>query len=425
MRLRTFLPLAAATAALGLPALAQEVNGHWRGELRAHLDPRSANERGLLARADALSPGLAPPARSGATIDLGLRGQARSLAVDVLLRHERREGGDTDTTARFNELYASGPVPGVGDAWQFSAGKKIVSWDVGYGWRPNDVVQQEERRQLLSATAEGRPLLQLEHFGAESAWALVWVNPHHLHAPFSRTGGGEESALALRYYLRHGAADWHGFARWGEHTSGSVGAAFAWVASESLELHASWRFTQRHDGWRYGGPPGAAPSAANPWALATQGAATQWLLGFSWTNEQQLSLLGEAWHDGTALSDDHWSHWLQRCQGLLAAGRLAPAPLRTLHAANAAWQATPWRSPNLRRDNLFLRLAWQHEAWQPALDMLFTPRDAGRTWTASLAWQGDRLKLEAGLRHHGGPATALLAQLPLDRSGYLLASLAF
>ena len=63
--------------------------------------------------------------------------------------------------------------------WQTSVGRKLVSWDVAHAFRPNDLVQQESRRELLGATPAGRPLWQLEHFGAESSLALVWVNPQH------------------------------------------------------------------------------------------------------------------------------------------------------------------------------------------------------------------------------------------------------
>jgi hypothetical protein len=428
MRLMQKLPLAAAAAAsLALPAAAhaQSSGPQWSGEVRAHADPRWSNDAGPLAEADALAPGLAPAQAGSGIAEVELRGHGHGLSADALLHHERFAGGHTETQARFNELYASGSLPG--DAWQFSAGKKIVSWDVGYGWRPNDVVQQEVRRQLVTVTPEGRPLLEFEHFSAETAWTVVWANPQHLNTAFDRRTGAEESALAMRVYTRQGAADWHGFARWGEHTHGSVGAALAWVANESWELHGSWRFSQKHDGWQYGGPVApSSPATSDPWQTATLGAASQWLAGFTWTNAEQISVLGELWHDGAALADSAWDSWQHRVGSLAAAGGAAPLPLKRLYAANIAWQATPWtNSPNLRRDNAFLRLSWVHEAWTPALDLLYTPKDGGRTVTASLAWQGDRVHLEGGLRVYGGPAGALLAQTPLRRAGYLLASYAF
>jgi len=420
MRSLSWLPVAAAV--LGCAALAQAEEAarpavEWSGEVRSHLDPRSANGSGLLAEADRLSPGLAPAQRSGATLEAGVRGHGHGLSADLLLRTQRFEGGAHDDTARFNELYASGGLPGA-PSWQFSAGKKIVAWDVGYGWRPNDVVEQEERRTLLSTTPEGRPLLQLEQFGAETAWSLVWANPTHLNTP---RRGADESALALRYYRRDGAVDWHGFARFGEHTHASIGAAAAWVATESLELHGSWRFTQHADGWAMAPGIGNAVVTANPWQPARLGAASQWLVGLSWTNADQLSVLAEAWHDGTALPDSAWDAWNTRTRALAAAGALPglPAPALAGIAGNLAWQATPWDAVNLRRDNLFMRLSWQHDAWQPALDLLYTPADAGRVVTASLAWQGDRLRIEAGWRRYGGPSGALLAQLPLRALGYL------
>ncbi|MED5618412.1 hypothetical protein [Ideonella sp. BN130291] len=420
-------PLAVATAlacAAAAHAEPEAAARAWSGELRAHVDARSANPAGPLAAAARLSPGLVALPRGGATVALGLRAQQRGVSADVLLQQQRLEGGGSDSTARFNELVLSGAWPGS-DAWQYSAGRKIVGWDVGYGWRPNDVVQQEQRRTLQSSTPQGRPLLQLEHFSADTAWTLVWVNPQRLNASAERRSGSNESALAGRVYRRDGAVDWHGFARWGEHTHASVGLAAAWVATESLEWHASWRWATAHDGWRYGGPGAAAPATANPWHVATLSAAQLLLVGFTWTNADQWSVLAEAWHDGSAPGNADWRAWQARTESLAAAGTAAPEPWHTAYAANLAWQATPWDAQNLRRDNLFLRLSWQHGAWQPAVDLLLTPTDGGRVLTAALAWQGDRLRLEAGVRAYGGPADALLAQLPLRRTAYLLASHAF
>jgi hypothetical protein len=416
---------AAVALALAAPAQAQSSGPSWSGEWRAHAEPRWGNGAGPLAESDALAPGLAPPPSSSGVAELEMRSQGHGLTADALLHHERFAGGHTESRAQFNELYAAGSLPG--DTWQFSAGKKIVSWDVGYGWRPNDVVQQELRRQLVGVTPEGRALLEFEHFSAETAWTVVWVNPQHLNTAFQRRTGAEESAVAMRVYARQGAADWHGFARWGEHTQGSVGAAMAWVANESWELHASWRLAQKHDGWQYGGPAApAAPAAGNPWQTTTLGGASQWLVGFTWTNLEQLSVLGELWHDGMALGDSAWRRWQARVHALAAAASAAPGPMQRIDAANLAWQATPWTdSPNLRRDNAFVRLSWVHEAWTPALDLLYTLKDRGHAATASLAWQGDRVHLEGGMRLYGGPADALLAQTPLRRAGYLLASYAF
>ena len=46
-------------------------------------------------------------------------------------------------------------------AWAFSAGKKVLGWDVGFGFRPNDVVQQEARRSLLHHVTRDANLLHV------------------------------------------------------------------------------------------------------------------------------------------------------------------------------------------------------------------------------------------------------------------------
>jgi hypothetical protein len=315
---------------------------------------------------------------------------------------------------RVNEFYAAGER----DDWGWSAGQKIVSWDVGYAFRPNDVVEQETRRTLLGATPLGRPLLQAEHFGTDASQALVWVNPQATQDPAARDA--QESAVAARLYGRDGTADGYGFARVGRHSGVSLGAAVAWVASDALELHASTRALQRHDGWAFDARAGDAPVAANPWARSTLGGTHQSLIGLNWTGEQQQGLLVEAWYDGTALSKAQWRAWQARNSALVAAPA-APA----IVAGNLAWQATPLDSGSLRRGNVFIRASWQPGHWQLTLDTLVQPADGGRIVTAGAQWQGDRWRLQASWRDYGGPSDAVLSQLPLRRSGLLLAAWTF
>lgn len=307
-------------------------------------------------------------ADKGAALETELRATGHGITGVATLQQSRWESHNVDGRAWVNELYASHDA----GAWQFSAGKKVVSWDVGYGFRPNDLVQQEERRTLVSSTAEGRPLVMAEHFTADTAWALVAVNP----TGAAQALGALEPALAARAYRRDGAVDWHGFARLGARNGASVGAALAWVATDAMELHGSVRYQSRSD--------------------STQADAAQALLGGMWTHSSQVSLLVEAWWDGTA-------------EPGLSSPRTPALGL----------------SQNLRRDSVFTRLSWQSGAWSPALDVLYTPADQGHAWTASLAWQGDRVQVQGGVRSYGGPAGALLAQAPTGNVAYITTTWAF
>lgn len=416
------LALTLALCGPAAPAADGAAHGAAHGEARLRWEQRSANRSGPLAAADALAPGLAPPPADAAVAELELAhtlhaaGSVLSLGLGLLAAHRRPEGGPGLDTSRVNELHLNWER----GAWAASAGRRVVAWDVGHGFRPNDMVQQEERRTLAGLAPQGRPLLQLEYFGSESAAALVWVNPNRHGDGLSRQRGADEPALALRGYWQLGALDLHGFARAGEHTRASLGAALAWVAGDALELHASLRVLQRHDGWAVAAAADDAVIGANPWSQTTRGGAAQALVGFGWTGAARQSLIVEAWHDGTAPSDAAWRSWHARNAALVGSG--APAAAR---AGNLAWQATPLNGGSLRRDNLFVRLAWEPERWQLSADALLTPADGGRILTAALQWRGERWRLEAALRRYGGRGGSVIAQLPLRQQSLVMLGLMY
>lgn len=368
-----------------------------------------ASSAGPLAQANAMQNGLVAKPDSGVTAEVELRGRLHGITGIVTLAQQRPEEPVTDRRAWVNELYGSMDR----GAWQFAGGKKIVAWDVGFGFRPNDIVQQENRRMLMTRTLEGRPLLMAEYFNASSAASFVWVNPTKSHDD----RGAQEPALAARLYQRDGDMDWYGFARAGTRTGASVGLSNAWVATEAIELHGSLRYATRVDSTTLD-PAVTGLAIANPWISLTRHHVTQGLFGGTWTSESQVSVLAEAWYDGAAPSNAEWDTWYRRGRTVLSFAALG-APIGAV-AGNMAWQANAFGSgANLRRENVLLRLSWKQAAWEPAIDMLFTPADAGRVVTASLNWQGDRFAVQARLRHFGGPSTAIYSQLPVRRIAYI------
>jgi len=438
----SFITLLLTATATALPAgvsWAQDLDVS--GQLRAIGLDRQAARRGPVAQANAWQPGATAVEPSSATLQAEWRVATRAaglgLHVSGTLQHRRAQGGAGHSTGWLHEAVASGGFgAGAGQApdsaaWRWSVGKKVVSWDVGHAFRPNDVVQQEVRHGLVPTALVGRPLLMVERFDADTAWSLVWVNPARGKALGDIGRAADEAALAARVYRRVGAADWHGFARWGRRTGGSLGAAVSWVVSDALELHASLRHRAHTDALASTdasspAPTGTALLATTPWQVVRTGPRQQLLVGGSWTGENQVGLLVEAWYDGSALSKASWRRWAARNQGLAAWVGLG-APAHAV-AGNLAWQASAFSATHggsLHRLNMYARLSWAHEGWQPALDLLFHPADRGCLVTASLAWQGDRVKLEGGVRVHAGPSTAVVRQLPVRRQAYLSASWAF
>jgi hypothetical protein len=271
------------------------------GQVRGYWNDRMAGDAGPVALANQWQCGTVAAA-TAATVQAELRANASwggmTLTTTATAQIQQVPGGNADTQSWFNEAYVSGSAAG----WQWSAGKKVVSWDVGYAFRPNDMVQQEVRRALVSEAAVGRPVLLAETFNADTAWSLVWVNPTQTPS----TNGSREAALAARVYHRTGAVDWYGFARQGNRTGASVGVATAWVATDAMELHASAR-AYEHMAASRTTASGSALVSATPWQPTLTDAGQQVLVGGTWTHESQISVLVEAWHDASALSDSQWN----------------------------------------------------------------------------------------------------------------------
>lgn len=246
-------------------------------------------------------------------------------------RQDSRDGG----ALRVNELSLERPLAG-GFA---TVGKKVMGWDVGYAFRPLDVVQQEDRRALNPVTQEGVPMLAWEAFDASRAITVVWTNPGHGKGDQPKGDG----ALAVRLYRQAGATDQYAVLRASRRNGLEGGVSFSHVAGDELEWHGSVLLQQRHDEWvlRRTAPP--------QWQRFDGGGKA--LAGFTWTTESKFSVLGEAWLDRTAgkgrqrnlllrasqtagdaevAADVLW----QPRQGAIAGSRVA--------SVSATWKASPW-----------------------------------------------------------------------------------
>ena len=396
-----------------------QLNGQ-SGQVRVLMNSTAENLNSPLHQAALLLPGMSVAADHLGVAEAELRFSRHGINAIATLQGQSDDLGHSKATGWVNEFYGAFD----NGAWQFSAGKKIVAWDVGYGFRPNDVVQQERRRSLISNTAIGRPVAMAEYFDADNALSLVWVNPRQTSSQASAIPEADEQALAARLYRRIGALDLHGFARYGRQNGGSLGAALAWVATDALELHASVRHLQRSSTLLMGGQS-ALLQAGTPWQVQAQYDVTQLLAGMVWTTEFQHSFMLEAWWDGTAPSEQQWRKWAQRNQALMAAIRVSPRMQATIGGQLAAQNQLLSAAASLHRKNLFARWSWQNAAWQPAIDILWTPADRGHVLTVSLGWQGDRLRLDGGIRHYGGPGDSVYAQLPAASVAYLSATWPF
>jgi hypothetical protein len=334
-----------------------------------------------------------------------LRLRHGGLSAELSARATARRGEELRTVGLVNELFYEADLLGQ----HFTLGKKVVSWDVGFGFRPLDVVQQEDRRALHPFALEGVPLVAWELFGESWAVALLYANPLRGRAPLPR----DDESVALRHYQKLGPVDVHLVARYSGRTRLQAGAAAAVVLGEALELHASSRYQRR--GERFAIPAaladGAPLAASEPPATTVSADVLAALLGFTLTPGFGLSILGEAWFDPAGGTADEWS-----ALGALAERQRAllgdPAVPGAAVLANLAWELRAFDRPSLLRENLFLRVSWKKERFEPAADVLFTPADGGFVATAAVAYQGERTRIDGGLRLFGGPARSAYRLFP-------------
>jgi hypothetical protein len=298
--------------------------------------------------------GLVDTPRRTARNDVELRLQEGGFNAQGILRQQVADGQRPEYHGIANQVYYDGQItPGLG----WTVGRKVMPWGVGFGFKPLDVIQREDRRSVNPPPLVGVPLVALERYTATDAWTLVWTRPGENKGETDVRDPG----LAVHWYRLAGGDDLHGVLRVSERRRLEAGFGAARVIGEEWSLYAAalyqGRVTARRDG-------------------SFDGESIKALAGLQWTGESGLSMLAEAWHDPDAR---------------VAAG-------------------TP-------RENLLLRLAWDdRDGFKPYAELLLTPGDGGRVHTVGASWEGNRQRFTLGLRQTGGRAGSAYAQAPVWRT---------
>ena len=279
---------------LALPALAEEGGAAFK--LRAIPEIHDANANSPFAAAIPLT----TLAHDRARTELEMRTAWQNINLVATARSSAQEGAKPDNELLVNELYYDATLFGQ----RFSLGKKILSWDVGFGFRPLDVIQQENRRSIFASTLEGVPYLAWEKFTANDAWTLLLANPGR-----GKTGiAKNDASLVLKYFRRDGNTDAHALLRFSQRYRLEAGIAFSSVVANGLEWHGSLLHQTQYEKSlnTLVSRPGLPLSATDPYLTQTFRQGRKALLGATWTNESGVSLLVETWYDRSAYSAGDW-----------------------------------------------------------------------------------------------------------------------
>lgn len=283
-----------------------------------------------------------------------------------------------------NELYANIPLSASVGA---SIGKKVASWGIGQVFRPLDVLQRENRQAVEPLDLEGVPMAMLEFFGETSAFTMVAANRSWLSSGQPR----EESEGGVKYTALAGGTDIQLVGHIKGTSELSVGAGAANVFGDSLETHASFNYLSYYaKPWHsLAGQPPTLLFTLNPYVDKKMDNGAQLLIGGSWTWENKVSLMMEAWHDDTAYTKDEWLGILELTRSQRAMLGLG-APAEAVYG-NINGNSVLYLRPNLLQDTIMIRLAYDGGTFKPELYLLHTPLDGGLLITAAAeyrAWDG-------------------------------------
>lgn len=340
------------------------------------------------------------------TQELTLQWRHGGLSFQGTLTDQRSSDNSHQTDGVVNELFYDTPV----GAFDLTIGKKILGWGVGYGYRPLDQIQRQQRLSLAEVTQEGTPIISFEHFTETGAVGLTYAN--HIQWNNGSPHRGDE-AWALRYYGLHGNWDLQLQLHHNRDDGGSVGGGFSWVGGEAVEFHGSVISQQYYNDVRLNLPYNAP--AGSPITRIRQEDGLKALVGMSWSGESGYSVMAEYWYDETALNTRQWDDILALITQLPT---LASDPAFPIQNVSALIDQTlkSERPTNLLQDNLFLRLSYNGDSYDPAIELLYAPEARGGSVTLRLQHEYSNQQLNFGVRQLFGPGDSLFAKLPEQRA---------
>ena len=227
-----------------------------------------------------------------------------------------------------NHLYYDGEL-GPGSGW--TVGRKIMTWGVGHGFRPLDVVQREDRRGINPPPLVGIPLLAWDGFSADQALTVVWQRPDSGRGNVASA----DQALAVHWYRLVAGTDLHAVARISGRNRLEAGTGFSRAVGEEWSFHGALLNQRRHaKSLNRMAESGAGVLAAQtPMAEVAGRDAGKAVARAQWTGESGLGILLEARYDGEAYSRAEW----RRLERLTAAQRALAGSAPPHPRSKATW----------------------------------------------------------------------------------------
>ncbi len=320
------------------------------------------------------------------------------------LDNQRDDTGSVETDIKMNELYLTKSISN----WEFTLGRQISSWGVGYGFRPLDVIQQYDRQTTNQRSVIGKNRIALDYYFGMSSWSLVWVDP-------MKSGGKDNrnmASIVSKYSTSRDNYDLHAVARYNKKNKLQLGLGGVFITTDALSLHGSILVSQAYQKQinTLAGQSRVLLSEKNPYQTVDYYRGFQALLGFSWSSFSKHNIIIEYWYDDMAYSHQEWKNLFQLAkqqQNLLDQAIFSSS----LVHGNIAWTATATQAQSLAPHNLMVLWRYDAEYWKPAINVLFSPVDKSYMTTLSTLRSTRLFKFEAGVRAFKGSNNSIYGGL--------------
>lgn len=376
----------------------------WALDYRALYLETSLATNTVLAAPKANSP--IPTRRGQQDIALSFQGNGWTFHGAGYLDQDIDQGIASSRTL-LNELYYDFDALRL----DWSLGKKVLEWGVGHAFRPLDVVQRRDRLADQPRGPEGLPMILAEQFSEQSSTTLV-VTQRSVSNIVGATR--ESSGFAIKYYRQTGQTDVYGIAHVENEGATSMGTGFSSVSGKQLEWHASVLYLSSYE--QIIRDPGAPLLAVtDPFIEQLQSGGLKALIGGTWTWKNGISMLFEAWHDGTAYTLDQWESLRKLSQQQRAL--LGTGPPDAAIYNNLNWNSRIFSNPNILQNNILLRFSYDGERLDSFAEVLWTPDDGGQAIRISGEYEfNDNLRFFLSWRGLGGDPRSAYAEAPLRSS---------
>jgi hypothetical protein len=324
-----------------------------------------------------------------------------------------KEDQDLETKGHLNELYYNFNLAN----FDISLGKKIISWGVGYGFRPLDIYEDKSQLSTDQTNSYGEKQIAVDYFYDLSNVSFVVVNP------FSEKEKGEDNkrSFAIRYFSSFDDFDIQSVLSYDDENKRKFGSGIVFIVTDGLSLHGSLLHSDKiykdiHNG--------IVLNTSYPYVKKEYTNSLTFLYGGNWTIGDSHNFIFEYWFNDKTKSKEQWSDFfvitnLQQ--------QLQDAPLYPQEAVNnnLAYSAQAMDDAYLVQKNIYIRYEYSPDLLKIQNSILYAPDDDGYIWTLSGKKDLNSYKIYAGVRYFDGKKDSVYYNIPLQSSYFFSLSLTF